>query len=127
MTDPVFLLDSNICIYVLADADGVPARKVQSHEVGTVVTSAIVFAEVMRGIPASEKHARERAERFFERVPSMDFDADAALAYAQIPFKRGRFDRLIAAHALSLGLTLVTNNEADFADIPGLQCENWTR
>ncbi len=127
MTDPAFLLDSNICIYVLADADGVPARKVQSHEVGRVVTSSIVFAEVMCGIPTREQHARERAGRFFERVPPMDFDLEAALAYARIPFKRARFDRLIAAHALALNLTLVTNNEADFADIPGLKTENWTR
>ncbi len=49
------------------------------------------------------------------------------MSYASIPFKRSRFDRLIAAQALSLGLTLVTNNERDFADVPDLKVENWTK
>ena len=43
-----------------------------------------------------------------------------------LPFKRARFDRLLAAHALSLGVTIITNNESDFADVPGLTVENWT-
>ncbi|MFZ1368469.1 MAG: VapC toxin family PIN domain ribonuclease, partial [Sphingorhabdus sp.] len=42
------------------------------------------------------------------------------------PFKRGNFDRLIAAHALSLGLTIISQNTRDFADVPGLKVENWT-
>ncbi|PMZ78725.1 VapC toxin family PIN domain ribonuclease, partial [Pseudomonas sp. FW306-2-11AD] len=50
----------------------------------------------------------------------------AAREYARLPFKRARFDRLLAAHALSLGATIVTNNEADFADVPGLRVENWS-
>ena len=44
----------------------------------------------------------------------------------QLPFKRGSYDRLIAAHALSLGLTVVTGNTKHFADVPGLKVENWT-
>ena len=43
-----------------------------------------------------------------------------------MPFKRARFDRLVAAHALSLDLGIVTNNIVDFADVPGLRVENWT-
>ena len=50
----------------------------------------------------------------------------AAREYARLPFKRARFDRLLAAHALSLGVTIITNNESDFADVPGLTVENWT-
>ena len=53
-------------------------------------------------------------------------DEAAAREYAKLPFKRARFDRLLAAHALSIGATVVTNNEADFADVPGLKIENWT-
>ena len=56
----------------------------------------------------------------------LPFEEVAAEAYQLVPFRRGRFDRLIAAHALALGLTVVTNNEEDFADIPGLAIENWT-
>lgn len=62
----------------------------------------------------------------FQLVPILPFDVAASRAYAQLPFKRGKFDRLIGVHALSLGLTIVTANEADFADIPGLKVENWT-
>ncbi|MEO9129659.1 MAG: PIN domain-containing protein, partial [Sphingomonas sp.] len=65
-------------------------------------------------------------EAFVGEIPILDFDEAAARAYATLPFRRGRFDRLLAAHALSLGAVLVTNNERDFADIPGLVVENWT-
>jgi tRNA(fMet)-specific endonuclease VapC len=57
----------------------------------------------------------------------LPFDDAAARAYARMPFRRGRFDRLLAAHALSLDATVVTNNLSDFADIPGLKVEDWTR
>ena len=57
----------------------------------------------------------------------LPFDETAARAYSALPFKRARFDRLLAAPALSIGATGVTNNEADFADVPGLKIENWTR
>jgi tRNA(fMet)-specific endonuclease VapC len=63
-------------------------------------------------------------------VPVLPFDAAAARAYgriiAQCGWTRGRdYDRMIAAHAISTGSVLVTNNEADFRDIPGLIMENW--
>jgi tRNA(fMet)-specific endonuclease VapC len=61
-----------------------------------------------------------------EEVPVLDFDYKAALAYAQLPFKRASFDRLIAAHAVSQDLIVVTGNAKDFADVPGLKVENWT-
>jgi tRNA(fMet)-specific endonuclease VapC len=54
------------------------------------------------------------------------FDEAAARTYARLPFKRARFDRLLAAHALSIGATVITNNEIDFADVPRLMVENWT-
>jgi len=60
-------------------------------------------------------------------VPLVPFDEPAARLYATLPFSRGRFDRLLAAHALSLGATIVTNNGADFADVPGLVIEDWTQ
>ncbi|QQV76081.1 type II toxin-antitoxin system VapC family toxin [Sphingomonas aliaeris] len=127
MDKPRFLIDSNIAIYVLRDSASRPAVRIGELLPGTVVTSAIVYAEILLGIPPEEKDARISVERLFERVPVLPFDAGAAQAYARIPFKRARFDRLIAAHALSLGLTLVTNNENDFRDIPDLAVENWTQ
>ena len=65
-------------------------------------------------------------------IPVMPFDIDAALRYgelaAAVPERRkDALDRLIAAHALSLAVVLVTNNEADFKSYPGLQVENWVK
>ena len=125
MDKPRFLIDSNIAIYVLRDSASGPAVRISELLPGTVVTSAIVYAEILLGIPPAEKDARISVERLFERVPVLPFDAGAAQVYARIPFKRARFDRLIAAHALSLNLILVTNNESDFRDIPDLPVENW--
>ena len=126
MTEPAFLLDSNICIYVLADAQCRAARRLGTCEPGSVVTSAIVYAEVLRGIDNHGAAAIDQYNRFFRLIPVVPFDQPAAYAYRSLPFRRGKFDRLIAGHALSLGLTLVTNNVEDFADIPDLRIENWT-
>ncbi|MEZ5708356.1 MAG: type II toxin-antitoxin system VapC family toxin [Blastomonas sp.] len=126
MTEPLFLLDSNIVIYILLDANCPSARMVQSMQPGSIVTSAIVHAEVMRGIPENEHEARRSAKALFDIVSPLPFGVGEGESYCRIPFKRHRFDRLIAAHALSLGLTLVTANESDFADVPGLRVENWT-
>lgn len=126
MAEPLFLLDSNICVYVLRDAAGLTALRLGECETGSVVTSMIVYAEVMRGISPSQAMAMAAASRLFAAVEPLPFDRNAATIYAGLPFRRAAFDRLIAAHALSLGLILVTNNGRDFADIPGLKIENWT-
>ena len=127
MTEPKFLLDSNICIYVLADADGPAAERLGECEPGSVVTSAIAYAEVMRGSRTQDPRPTTGAEALFDVVPVLPFDSAAARRYLDVPFRRGTFDRLIAAHALSLGLTLVTNNERDYSDVAGLRVANWAR
>ena len=124
MADPRFLLDANICVYLLGGHSDLARQKVEACQTGELVTSAIAFAEVMIG--AERRNAVNEALAFFRMVVVRPFDIPAAAAYARLPFRRGSFDRLIAAHALALDLTLVTNNEADFADIPGLKVENWT-
>jgi len=124
VADPLFLLDSNICFYVLKGASDAVRRRVESHAPGELVTSAIVFAEVMMGMRSSDEAAR--AEIFFALVTVLPFDRAAAESYVTLSFKRGSYDRLIGAHALSLGLTLVTANERDFLDLPRLRVENWT-
>lgn len=124
MTEPLFLADSNICIYLLDGRGGHVKTKFESYKRGQVVTSAIVRAEVMLG--AESRGQRDRAEALFAQIEALPFDAKAADVYAAIPFYRGNLDRFIGAHAISLGLTLVTNNESDFDDIPGLKVENWT-
>lgn len=127
MIKPAFLLDTNVCIYLL-EALSEPAReRVEQQQPGQVVTSSIAFAEVMQGLDLSDAAAVAAVDRLFRAVPVLPFDEAAARTFARVPFKRARFDRLIAAHALALGVTLVTNNEADFRDIPELMVENWVR
>ncbi|WCM29101.1 type II toxin-antitoxin system VapC family toxin [Sphingomonas sp. QA11] len=126
MSNARFLLDSNMFIYTLRDAESVVARRIGSMPAELLVTSSIVMAEVLRGIPRSESAALTSAERLFALIPPLPFDRAAAEKYVTLPFKRSRFDRLIAAQTLALGLTLVTNNERDFADIDELKVENWT-
>lgn len=126
VTEPRFLIDSNIMIYVLDDARAPSAVRLAQCEAGSVVTSAIVYAEVMRGFGPAEADAMSKAQRLFDIITVQPFDLAAAKYYTDLSFKRRSFDRLIAAHALALDLTLVTNNEGDFADIAGLRVENWT-
>lgn len=125
MDDAGFLLDSNIAIYALQGRSERLRTNFVDQPVGSLHISSISLAEIAIGYGS---HLREVPEAiaFLEIVKPVAFDEEAAMTYGRLPFKRARFDRLIAAHALSLDLTLVTNNEADFADIPGLRIENWT-
>ena len=91
-----------------------------------MVTSAIAIAEVLYGSVHEKPPPIEQLESFLSEVPVLDFDLAAARAYSQLSFRRASYDRLIAAHALSLGLTVVTDNEKHFAVVPGLRVENWT-
>lgn len=91
-----------------------------------VAISAINFAEIALGSELGKPPPPDVLAAFVRRIPIIPFDDAAARAYARLPFKRARFDRLLAAHALSIGATVVTNNEGDFADVPGLKVENWT-
>ncbi|RXD07383.1 type II toxin-antitoxin system VapC family toxin [Sphingomonas sp. UV9] len=126
MSEPLFLLDSNILIYLLKGASTAVRGHVEARVPGELVTSAVAYAEVMRGIAPEDLEQVDMARRLFGLVAVLPFDMAAAGAYRTIPFSRGKFDRLIAGHAVSLGLTLVTNNTEDFADVPGLRIENWT-
>ena len=125
MTKPRFMLDSNICIYVLHGGSERVRARIEANAPGEVVTSAIAYAEVMRGVP-QDRAKEKRAEAFFREVAVLPFGSEAARTYRAIPFRRGTFDRLIAAHALALGVVFVTNNDRDYDDVPGLRIENWT-
>ncbi len=122
----VYLLDANMAIYAMIDAHGPVARRIAECEPGSVLISAISFAEIALGTQAQKPPPPEVLDAFIDAIPVTAFDESAATAYARLSFKRARFDRLLAAHALSLGATVVTNNEADFADVSGLVTENWT-
>jgi tRNA(fMet)-specific endonuclease VapC len=128
-----YMLDTNICIYLMkAHPPEVLARLLQLDH-GDVVMSIITYAELRVGLEGlrSSRAQNERALHLLTSdIPVLPFDEAAAERYgvqraAVRDRRRDAFDRLIAAHAASLGLTLVTNNEADFRDYPGLIVENW--
>ena len=121
-----YLLDTNIIVAMTIRGEESVVRRAAECEEGEMVTSSIALAEVAIGVERGQPPTMDALRAFVEEVPVLDFDYKAALAYASIPFKRASFDRLIAAHALSHGLIVVTGNEKDFADVPGLLVENWT-
>ena len=121
-----YLLDTNIIVALTENADENVVMRAAECDAGDMVTSSIALAEVAFGTERGDPPTMELLRAFVEEVPVLDFDYKAALAYAQLPFKRASFDRLIAAHAVSQDLIVVTGNESDFADVPGLKVENWT-
>ncbi|HWI85931.1 MAG TPA: type II toxin-antitoxin system VapC family toxin [Sphingomonas sp.] len=122
-----YLIDTNCCIYLFSGQFPVLIRKVGSADSGEIALSVIVLAELGVGARLGKAPDEEGLMRLRSQMPLLSFEAEDAEAFAALPFRRGRFDRLLAAHALSRGLILITNNEADFADVPGLRVENWTR
>ncbi len=128
-----FLLDTNICIYLIKNHPPQVLERLQALHVGDAVMSVVTYAELRAGLEMQTAN-REQDERalalLIDRIPVLPFtDSDAehygVLRAAVRDRRRNAMDRLIAAHALGTGLTLVTNNEADFKDYPGLHVENW--
>lgn len=122
-----YLVDANIVIYAVGGRFPALNRALQEVGVGDVLLSAIVFAELVLGSENGLAPTHIVLNRLVRQMPIVPFDEAAARAYARLPFKRARFDRLLAAHALSLDATVVTSNARDFADIPGLRVENWVQ
>jgi tRNA(fMet)-specific endonuclease VapC len=121
-----FLIDANSAIYAMSGDFELMRKRIETFEPGEIAFSVISYAEVAHGTYVGKPPSSEVLEAFIAAIPLVPFDEAAAREYAKLPFKRARFDRLLAAHALSIGAIVVTNNEADFADVPGLKVENWT-
>lgn len=121
-----YLLDTNIIVALAENGDEKVVLRAAECDAGDMVTSSIALAEVAFGTERGDPPSLETLQAFVEEVPVLAFDYKAAMAYAQLPFKRASFDRLIAAHAVSQDLIVVTGNEKDFTDVPGLKVENWT-
>ena len=129
---PRYLLDTNMCIYLMKHQPEAVARRFAQCFVGDVVMPSITFAELQYGVAVSADPVREHENlaSLIEDIPVMPFDTEAALAYGPIRLatrdsKKDHLDKLIAAHAVALGVTVVTNNERDFAKYPGVVIENW--
>ncbi len=127
-----YMLDTNICIYLMKRQPPEVFERFADLAVGDVVMSAVTLAELRYGVELSADRHRDEAalDALLEDVPALAFDPPAAVHYGVLRAavrdrRRDALDRLIAAHALGAGVVLVTNNEADFVGYPGLTVENW--
>ena len=129
-----FLLDTNICIYVIKKKPPEVLRKFTTYSVGDIGVSSITAAELHFGVQRSlhPVQNQQALEQFLLPLTIVEFDYNAAVAYGRIraTLERqgtpiGALDTLIAAQAVSLGVTLVPNNTREFARVPNLKLENW--
>ncbi len=128
----LYMLDTNMCIYLMQNQPEQVARRFAQCYVGDVVMSAITYAELQYGVAVSQNSERDRRNlaALIEDIPVVPYDVAAALSYGPIrqatrERKSDQLDKLIASHAVSLDVSLVTNNERDFVAYPGLRIENW--
>ena len=129
-----YLLDTNICIYLIKKKPASVIARFNEHSVGDIGVSSITVAELTYGVQKSQRRAQnhEALLQFLSPLVISKFNADATFSYGQIRSALesqgtpiGSLDTLIAGHAVSLGVMLVTNNEREFSRVPGLVIENW--
>lgn len=128
------MLDTDICIYTIKRKPAVVFKRMEKMAPGMLFMSAITFAELVNGAQKSRyvKDNLRRLNTLSELIEVLVFDKKAALTYGSVRSNLerrglviGANDLLIAAHALSLNMTLVTNNEKEFSRVNGLKIENW--
>ncbi|RKT44204.1 type II toxin-antitoxin system tRNA(fMet)-specific endonuclease VapC [Thiocapsa rosea] len=130
----IVLLDTDICIYAINQKRPEILRQIRNYRIGEVGISSITYAELRFGVENSSRvdDNLDRLERFLLPLEILPFDAEAGRRYGRlrVELKRagcliGANDLLIAAHAVSLDATLVTNNIREFARVEGLRVEQW--
>lgn len=133
-----YMLDTNICIYLIKNHPPQVLRRLEVLKLGDAVMSVVTYAELRAGLEI-QGEARSPTDReldkhvlalLINRIPVLPFTESDAVSFGVLRAavrdrNHDTMDRLIAAHAVSTGLVLVTNNEADFKDYPGLRVENW--
>ncbi len=131
-----YMLDTNICIYIIKNKPAKVIRRLQKLRLSDLCVSSITLSELEYGVEKSEKRDRNKIALagFIAPIEVIDYDDLAAAGYGKIRSfleKKGRvigsLDLLIAAHAVSRNLILVTNNEREFKRVPGLKVENWAK
>lgn len=131
-----YLLDTNICIYIIKKKPEYVFKKFAELRIGEVGISSITLAELQFGVMKSSNPEKNKdaLDRFLIPLEIFDFGHEETVAYGKIrsvlekngtPI--GPLDTLIAAHAISLNLTLVTNNEKEFERVPGIKMDNWVK
>jgi tRNA(fMet)-specific endonuclease VapC len=128
------MLDTNICIYLIRKNPVRVLKKLQEIKASEVCISSITLAELEYGVQKSQNQNQNKIAlaEFIAPLEIEPFEEDAAIKFGEIRTKLekkgsviGAYDMLIAAHALSLNVTLVTNNLREFIRISSLKVENW--
>jgi tRNA(fMet)-specific endonuclease VapC len=129
-----FLLDTNICIYIIKQKPLKVLQKFNAYQIGDIGISSITVAELEFGVQKSQFPSKNQQAlaQFLLPLQIADFDNAAAVIYGDIRATLekkgtpiGSLDTLIAAHALSLQVTLITNNVREFSRVANLKLENW--
>lgn len=128
-----FLLDTNICIYVINRKPESVVNQFRRYPIGEIGISSISAAELAYGVTKSGSgRNRDALLKFLAPLEILPFSDEAIWRYGQVRATLdragtpiGALDTLIAAHALTLGVTLVSNNLKEFGRVDGLRCENW--
>ena len=129
-----YMLDTNICIYLIKKKPEKVIRRLQEWSLSDVCVSSITLSELEYGVEKSERRDRNKIAlaKFFAPIEVIAYDDLASVQYGKIRsylekngMPIGALDIMIAAHALARGLVLVTNNEREFKRVPGLKMENW--
>ncbi len=131
-----YLLDTNICVLLIRQKSPQLLAHLTTYGLADVGISVITVAELQYGVHNSSQiqQNQQALDQFLLPLTILPFDAAATLSYGQIraTLERqglpiGLLDTLVAAHALSARLTLVTNNVREFSRVNGLQIEDWTK
>ena len=132
---PRYMLDTDTCSYVMKRSNDAVLKRLSSVPVSEVCISVITKSELLYGVEVSPRRRQDGAalSAFLNYAEVLDFPDQAALHYAHIRADLrklgamiGANDLFLAAHARSLGLTLVTNNTREFGRVSRLVIENWT-
>ena len=130
----IYMLDTNVCIDVIRKRARSLVERIRTHAVDDIALSAITLSELQHGVSKSENPEQNRVALLEFLVPFtvLSYEDTAARAYGEIRAHLekqgtpiGPMDMLIAAHARSRSLILVTNNEQELRRVPGLAIENW--
>ena len=131
-----YMLDTNICIYIIKQKPLRVLKRFKEYSPGDILISSITLAELRYGAEKS-LHVKQNLDAlsgFIIPLEIVPFDERAADEYGKVRMRLekagqpiGSMDMLIGAHALSLGLTMVTNNTKEFRRIKRLKVENWTK
>lgn len=128
------MLDTNICIYLIKQKPASVLAHFEQYALGEIGISSITVAELQFGVSNSQKQQQNQAalDLFLAPLEIVDFDVRAAQIYGRIRAylsqqgtPMGAYDMLIAAHAQSLDVALITNNLSEFSRVPDLRLENW--